>query len=112
MTLSQIRATYPHLFYDQQWWRNEAFAARDAIGLPDLLVWSEDVEPRLCASASDLAAKYVSDPGASLWRHFLWTDDYDRYGRRVYVGGIGHEGIGQFQVHRYLPHQPMYVRAA
>lgn len=113
MTLAQIKYTYPHLFYQQQtWYVAERFMQTQAVALPSLTAWSEDVEPRLHASAADLAASYVRDPDNAIWRRFLWTDDHDGYGNRVYVGGVGQYGIDRFQIHRALTPDCYYVRAA
>jgi len=113
MTLAQMVSTYPRLFYQQTWYVAERFVQAYPVALPDnLTAWSDDVEPRLPVSAADLAAAYVKDPANAIWRKFLWTDDTDDYGNRVYVGGVGQYGIDRWQVHRALTPECYYVRAA
>lgn len=112
MTLAEIRATYPDLFYAQEWFKAEPFMDTVAVQLPPLLAWSYDYEPRLPVTAADLASAYVRDPMASIWRLFLWTDDHDSHGNRVYVGGVGVYGIQSFQIHRHLTPTCYYVKPA
>lgn len=102
MTLREIIAAHPSLFYRQAWYADEPFLDTPANGSvrPAFVVMPDDLgaAPR----AADLAALYVESPGDPRWRRFLWTDDHDRYGQRVYVGGVGQYGINTFQIHRHL----------
>jgi hypothetical protein len=43
---------------------------------------------------------YLRYPDAECWQGYLWTCDVDRFGQRVYVGGLA-QGDG-FQIHRHL----------
>lgn len=115
MTLAQIRRAYPHLFYaDQHWYEGEAFMDLEPRGtLPDCfkstdLLYSD----RQMVGAADFAAAYVRSPMDARWALFYWTDDLDRFGSRVYVGGVGQYGIPHFQIHRALTPNCYYVRAA
>lgn len=112
MTLAQLVKAYPSLFYVQSWYLEEPFIHKAPVALPEVAAWSYDAEPHLPVSASDLAAAYVRDPMRTIWRHFLWTDDVDRWGQRVYVAGVGVYGINSFQVHRMLQPKCYFVRAA
>lgn len=102
MTLREILAAYPSLFYRQTWYADEPFLDAPAVGRirPDFLVMPDDMGATV--RAADLAALYVTSPHDSRWRWFLWTHDRDRYGQRVYVGGVGQYGIETFQIHRHL----------
>lgn len=111
MTLLELRAAHPSLFYlDQHWYETEAFANVPAVEMGSH--WSlSEVRPSFpllsntdvrMIHAVDLAALYVEQPTDSRWRRFIWTDDVDQWGNLVYVGGVGEYGIETFQVHRYL----------
>lgn len=117
MTLSELRTTFPELFYGhghpEEWFRDEGFMQREPRAISPffdtLPVRPEDAGP---VYAVDLAALYVRSPDASVWRRCLWTDDTDRWGNRVYVGGVGLYGIDAFQIHRKLEPECYWVRCA
>lgn len=97
-------ARHPSLFYTANdiWWQGEAFMAVEAALLPEIVVTDimpDDPHP---IGAADLALLYMGSPDSTLWRRFLWTRDVDKYGRPVYVAGIGQHGIPRFQIHRWL----------
>ena len=86
-TLRRIRESeYAPLFYRQTWWLNEPFAN----------------ELRPGRTAAWMAERFVADPTNPKWRRFIWTDDIDSHGNRVYVGGVGEFGCDGFQIHRLL----------
>lgn len=91
MTLREIYESdlFGPLFYRQSWWLNEPFA-NDEREHPDRV------------TALGLAQKYLAHPHSPIWRRFIWTDDHDRHGNRVYVAGVGQDGCAGFQVHRHL----------
>ena len=104
MTLAEIRAAVPDLFYAQSWFDGHAFMDRpEGEPLERVTVWAEriDAHPEPI-HAVDLARLYVKTPSEPMWREFLWTDDTDDHGNRIYVGGIGKYGVEGFQVHRHL----------
>ncbi len=104
MTLTEIRAAFPDLFYDQEWFDGETFMQSEPRAYsPFFQAATVRLEaPVFPVQAVDLAALYVKDPHKSVWRKFLWTDDVDTYGNRVYVAGVGEYGIESFQIHRRL----------
>lgn len=112
MTLLELRAAHPHLFYmAQEWYDADVFANVPAEPMsPNFRLSEVRDQFQLLAGSStvkliravDLAALYVTMPDDSRWRRFIWTDDIDRWGNRCYVGGVGMYGIPTFQVHRDL----------
>jgi hypothetical protein len=110
VTLATLQDLYPALFYEQSWFDGEAFMATEPDeSFPRFEPVPVDGQRRSVTSA-DLAWAYVQDPTASVWRRFLWTDDADQYGNRVYVGGVGEYGIEAFQIHRHLTPRAWFVR--
>lgn len=113
MTLAEIRTTFPDLFYSHghpdEWFKDEPFMQSEPRAISP---WFEatTVPPGSHVRAADLAALYVKNPEGSVWRRFLWTEDVDRYGNRVYVGGVGQYGIDAFQIHRKLEPEAYWVR--
>ena len=115
MTLTEIRAAYPSLFYAQSWFNGHEFMDREqeheiprdfAYGGHPLGSESTPVY------AVDLAATYVADPHNERWSHkFFWTDDEDDDGNRIYVAGSDVFGCDGFQIHRLLlpDHRWRYV---
>ena len=119
MTLLELRAAHPSLFYlDQHWYEPEAFANVPAVEMNARWSLAETRQPFPLLSntdvrlihAVDLAALYVTEPHESRWRRFIWTDDIDRWGNRVYVSGVGQYGVDAFQVHRKLEPAAWWVR--
>lgn len=117
MTLAELCAQHPDLFYPQSWYADEAFMhtplPHDApVRIPTELrgagcVPLVDVDSRYCQRAGTLlypavvlASLYVRRPQASIWKKYLWTSDRDHAGQRVYVGGTRH-GHG-LEIHRHL----------
>lgn len=102
MTLRDLIAANPALFYPQSWYADEPFADTEPTGnlRGDFVVVTDKLAPEV--RAADLAVFYVETPHDARWRRFIWTDDFDRYGNRVYVGGVGQYGIEAFQIHRHL----------
>jgi len=113
MNLLEVRDAHPSLFYlDQHWYEAEAFALVDGSALAPEFRLGET--PRLyqlngrgetdirLIRAVDLALLYVANPLDTRWQCFIWTDDVDSWGNRVYVGGVGQYGIKAFQIHRKL----------
>lgn len=106
MTLREIRAAHPNLFYPQTWMDGEAFMDEPPSGhlTPGFVAhpYRLNPYPRLAVLAVDLAALYVRTPDDPRWRRFLWTDDKDQHGNQVYVAGLGQNGCEGFQIHRHL----------
>jgi hypothetical protein len=106
-TLCEVIFKNPTLFYDQFWYYGEAFTNRRAeplSGIPDFDQWSfpylfpkQDCQR---ASAASLCWLYVQNPDAEIWNRFLWCDDLDSRGDRIYIGGKSR--TGKLEIHRYL----------
>lgn len=116
MTLLDIVRAHPTLFYlnNRDWYRFEDFALTPPTRQMTLHnVWTATVpgEGQTPVRAVELADLYVRHPQASLFRSFLWTDDVDAWGNRVYVGGLGEFGIQTFQIHRRLEPNARWVWA-
>ena len=108
MTLRAMLVHSPALFYPQTWYAKEAFLdARSE----SVLITPKGVE-RLGSTPSpgldslpqavQLAAAYTADPTSPVWQWFHWTRDVDQHGNAVYVGGVDHDDIRGFQIHRHL----------
>lgn len=115
MTLAEMIEAHPALFYlnNRDWFKDEPFMhvpATDGAVNQGFTVSEVDGPGPREVRAVDLALLYVRDPGYSVWRKFLWTDDIDRWGNRVYVAGIGQHGIETFQIHRHLQPAAWWVR--
>jgi hypothetical protein len=105
VTLNEMRKLYPALFYGQTWYVGERFMDIQPTGkVPAGFFIMNGALPkgRSDVRAVDLAALYLENPSDPRFRRFLWTDDYDKQGFRVYVGGVGEYGIDAFQIHRQL----------
>jgi len=90
-------ATHPDRFYPQTWHEGEAFMdtePRTDLQRPNLHVGTGATE----YTAADLAALWLADPSAGIWSFYLWTNDTDEHGQRVYVGQNG-KGL---EIHRHL----------
>ena len=112
MTLRELRKAHPRLFHpNQDWFEREAFMDRQAIPLPmPRAVWASahgipgvyeepNANEHLLVSAATLCAIYVTAPHDSIWTdRYLWTEDKDSKGQRVY---IGNNGLG-LEIHRHL----------
>ena len=106
LTIRRLRNRYRTLFHPtQDWFEREAF-----IDAPLPHEMAHDTTPtarpgipgrwEALPSAVELAALYVLDREAPVWRDYLWTSDTDAEGQRVYVGGTAN-GRG-FEIHRHL----------
>jgi hypothetical protein len=102
MTLREIIAAHPDRFYRQTWFHGESFLGREASPVRDDFFITPIRKDDAGVYAADLAALYVTCPDDLRWRRFLWTDDYDKHGLRVYVAGVGQFGCDGFQIHRHL----------
>jgi hypothetical protein len=107
MTLREMRAAYPHLFYKQDWFDGEAFMETEPSStLPDDEFFSFTVAPRWWCPR--WLSKYTAADIAHLWVHtygtrpmfdkYVWTCDKDSHGQRVYLGQNG-KGL---EIHRHL----------
>lgn len=95
LCLAHLVEANPDAFYRQDWWLDEPFA------------WSGSTYDRHPDGSSHITAGYLAhlylhEPDAPRWTRFIWTDDYDSHGNRVYVGGVGQYGCEGFQIHRLL----------
>ena len=105
MTLRELRAAHPKMFYAQNWFDGEAFMDYD-VDLSQVrevlpAAWKEGTLPEhgtFLMRAVYLAWLYVLHPTAPLWDKYLWCHDVDSQGQRVYVG---QNGKG-FEIHRHL----------
>ena len=111
MTLAEIRRTFPKMFYpNQTWFDGEAFMDIDAqeITRPNTLMrinpdtMGQAYAEKVLQHAATWAALYVDTCNDPLWQNFLWTKDLDRFGQRVYVGGVDQGNVHGFQIHRHL----------
>jgi len=111
MTLGDLIRNRPEFFYPQQWYADEPFLEREeppeyaaverppngghSPGFePSHIIWHTTPAP----PAVTLARLYIADPDHPIWMRYLWTDDFDRSGQRVYVGENG-RGL---EIHRHL----------
>ncbi len=108
MTVRELLAQSPALFYPQTWYAKEAFL--DTLAEPTMTTPKGIERVGLIPTAgldtlptvAQLVVAYLSNPTASVWRWFHWTRDVDQHGNAVYVGGIGHDDTPGFQIHRHL----------
>jgi hypothetical protein len=106
LTLREIIDANNHLFYPQTWMNGEAFMDRIAepLPLPTFSQWSFyylfPKQESQRASAASLALCYVNNPDADIWSKYLWCDDQDSLGQRVYIGGKSN--TGKLEIHRHL----------
>lgn len=110
MTLRELVAAHPDRFYPQTWYAGEAFIDTplplDApTTLPSVIIeqfaYLATIVPCRLESlplAVELAALYVAHPTAELWRRYLWCDDADSAGQRVYMG----VNNGRMEIHRHI----------
>lgn len=104
MTLTELRRTYPGLFYaGQDWFRDEKFMRvipTEVVSRPDRIEKPGEVPAtdRGLKFAVELAHAYVNDPNDPIWRKNLWCRDTDQYGQRVFVADRG-KGL---EIHRHL----------
>lgn len=101
MTLRELRAAHPGLFYRQDWFIGERFMERQAVPVPMPAGWLMTPDPTiapLLLSAATICALYVTAPDNPIWSKYLWTADLDHHGQRVYVGNNG-KGL---EIHRHL----------
>jgi len=112
MTLREMLAAFPEVFYKQTWYANEAFLdTAPNFDFPDDFMISEvDGFVRPITTVVDLARLYIEHPSRSVWQQFLWTDEVDAYGNRVYCGGVGQYGCIGFQIHRKITPSCYWVR--
>ena len=105
MTLRELLAAHPALFYPQTWFSDEPFMD---VPVPRL---SKHAEPPTCIvpftartrgadlpRAATLAQYYVRQPTLTIWRSYVWCCDLDRQRQRVYIGTNG-KGL---EVHRHI----------
>lgn len=107
MTLTELRAAHPELFYRQDWFLRERFMgvypATERPRLPR--VGERGTLPTHTATlprAVDLAHAFVRNPDAECWRLFWWCADCDSRGQRIYVGGVSDANGRKFEIHRHL----------
>lgn len=94
-SLNFIVRQNPSLFYEQAWYRTEAFAGASHVGVYELA--------KPCPAAA-IAKYYVDayrDRGAILYaKEYVTTTDCDNEGHVVYVGRAAQ--FGGMQIHRKL----------
>ena len=110
MTLRELIKNNPGSFYPQTWYWDEAFMDAEYpttwpdrlpvgvsnVGIPPhLIMWHQEA----WTPAIVLARKYIDNPTDPIWRkYYLWTNNADHLGQRVYVGDNG-SGL---EIHRHL----------
>jgi len=106
MTLRELRAAHPSLFYAQDWFSDEPFMD---VAVPEIgrdrraPTGAERFTGRHRGSemprAATFAQLYVADPKNPIWtKHYFWCADVDRLGQRVFVGS---NGCG-LEIHRHI----------
>ncbi len=109
MTLREMRARFPSAFHpNQDWFNGEAFMDRQPrpwLGWPDAVLHlrgsfpiDPDAMDTLTYTAADLAALWLEDPTREMWGRYLWTNDLDHLGQRVFVG----VNEGRMELHRHI----------
>ena len=114
MTLREMIEAHPDLFYlnNRDWFWEQAFMDREADVISSHFWLSEVAHGGASPHAADLAALYLLNPHETRWKKFMWTDDVDVWGNRVYVSGVGHDGCAGFQIHRHLQPACYWVSAS
>ena len=104
MTLRELRTYHPHLFAEQTWYLGEAFMDWDAGNPVRLPTFTPCATPngQELPRAAMLAKLFVTYPNARVWGQYLWCADTDRFGQRVYVGGVSEANGRKFEIHRHL----------
>lgn len=111
MTLRELVAAHPDMFYAQTWYEREAFMdshvpeAAAVLHAPLRFIPGKNTDV-FTYPTSTLCAAFVLDPKAPIWRHWIWTRDMDRHGQRVYVG-VGPDERG-LELHRHLHLTPRF----
>jgi hypothetical protein len=102
MTLREVIAANPGLFYPQTWYEGEAFMDYRGPHLPERVGAPSRIRPGTEAviHAVTLAELYMRSRKDPIWNRYLWCADVDSQGQRVYVGGVGN--TGRFEIHRHL----------
>lgn len=108
MMLRGLMRKYPDQFYPQDWYRGEQFlnglvgpqiiARASELGFTNALPLHQLDANGALPNAATVAALYLADPTAPIWKQYLWTSDMDRDGQRVYCGTNG-KG---FEIHRHI----------
>jgi hypothetical protein len=97
-TLLRLIINNPDKFYKQDWYFNEEFANKDVGG-----IYTDT--PYNTLPAAVYAYRYLKSKGFE--DYYMWTNDFDSKGDRVYVGGAGFKGRPKgFQIHRHLTIDP------
>lgn len=108
MTLEELRRRYRSFFLpNQTWFTGEAFMQRHGVASapPSRLLHRGEVPPKLASGlpwAADLAQSFVATCDHPIWSHWFWCADTDRFGQRVFVGGVRVENGYRFEIHRHL----------
>ncbi len=110
VTIRALLAAHPALFYPQAWYTHEPFVyaalvmpVPPPLGRIDALIGDGHIVWRgqqALVPAVALVDAYVKAPTLAIWHDYLWTDDTDQHGQRIYVGGTAN-GHG-FEIHRHL----------
>lgn len=100
MTLREIIAAHPNLFYPQTWYEGEPFMDIDhpPVVPPKDYRRHQSGEGADLPFAASLAWAYVRSPELDIWRQYLWCADLDSEGHRIYMGSNG-KGM---EIHRHL----------
>lgn len=114
VTLRRLLATKGGYFYPNTWYRDEAFLDRPLLKpLPQpvptdlkIIRWDQ-LKGQTLPSAVQCADLYLRYPDAAIWASYLWCDDKDANGQRIYVG---QNGKG-FEIHRHLHLTPRWMVA-
>ena len=100
VTLRELRALYPDLFYKQDWFEGEPFMdvrVDEPSEMPAAHI-PANMSGTILPSAVALTWAYVLNPAARLWDHWFWCADTDRDGQQIFVG----KRAGLWEIHRHL----------
>ena len=108
MTLTELVAAYPGLFYrnNRDWYRTEAFMralpldAEPRVPVRARAITAVPKTNRGLPQAVDIAHAYVLDPLNPVWDDYILCRDRDAQGQQVYVAGCAN-GHG-FEIHRII----------
>lgn len=115
VTILGLRAEYPDLFYPQDWYLDEPFAATPAV--PGTYTFSKKTRqfhgvlhsntaiPAVVAVCLYVNHHHYSDynEDSHIWGHeYVFCGDMDATGDQIYVGGCCMGRSHGFQIHRHL----------
>ncbi len=104
VSLRELLARHPDMFYKQEWYLDEAFMDIALTPVPRMfsrLIPSKTADAVLPIDERTdtvlLAELYTRFPDDPRWMKWMWTADTDRHGHDVWVGAPLGKG---FEIHR------------